>query len=146
MYPRKTTKKVVDRHKFNNQDIVDSYKRREHHLKDVSLENYFYKYFRKKKFYKDNETGRQKYRILIANGLNCRPKHPVDYDYARGMIIMHKPWSINNPLTTLLSNKQRTIDTFKNMIQNRKFPFYVLAEYHRAFHYATHHRFECIAK
>ena len=146
MYLSKTTKKVVDRHKFNNQDIVDSYKRREHHLKNVSLENYFYKCFRKKEFYKDNETGRQKYRILIAKGLNCRPKHPVDYDYARGMIIMHKPWSINNPLTTLLSNKQRTIDTFKYMIRNRKFPFYVLAEYHRAFHYATHHRFECIAK
>ena len=83
---------------------------------------------------------------MIAKGLNCCPKHPIDYDYARGMIIMHKPWSINNPLTTLLSNKQRTIDTFKNMIRNRKFPFYVLAEYHRAFHYATHHRFECIAK
>ena len=61
MYLRKTTKKVVDRHKFNNQDIVDSYKRREHHLKNISLENYFYKYFQKKEFYKDNETGRQKY-------------------------------------------------------------------------------------
>ena len=32
------------------------------------------------------------------------------------------------------------------MLRDRKLPFYVLAEYHRAFYYATHHQFECIAK
>ena len=32
------------------------------------------------------------------------------------------------------------------MISNRKFIVYVLAEYHRAFHYTTRHQFKCIAE
>jgi hypothetical protein len=46
----------------------------------------------------------------MPKGMNCKPRYSVDYDYARGMLIMYKPWNKNNTLDKLLKNKQRTFE------------------------------------
>jgi hypothetical protein len=60
----------------------------------------------------EKNTHTYQHRILVPKGMNCEPRYPVDYDYARGMLIMHKPWNKNNTLDKLLKNKQNTINKF----------------------------------
>jgi hypothetical protein len=52
------------------------------------------------------------HQILVPTGMNCTPRYPVDYAYAQGMLIMHKPWNKYNTLEHILNNKKATIDTF----------------------------------
>ena len=85
----------------NKKDLISSYQNRKKSLEHLSLEQYFYEVFVSKDFYEDTSIGRKKHRILIPKGLNCRPRFPVDYDYAKGMLVMHRPWSISKPLTAL---------------------------------------------
>jgi hypothetical protein len=77
------------------------------------------------------------HRILIPKGMNCKPQYPVDYEYARGMLIMHKPWHKHNTLTKLLKNKQNTINEFLRMIDAKEVPTSVQAQYLTALKYAT---------
>ena len=125
-------------------DLVYRYASREVKYEHYSLSRYFYDVFIKESFMVDEDSGRVKDRILIANGLQCRPCYPVDYNYARGMLIMHKPWSIRKPLDT--RNKQATIDTFKKMLEEKKVPSNVWTEYMRAVMHAQEKRIEVIAK
>ena len=129
-----------------NKELADSYRNRTRNLANMSLEQYFYQKFRKNSFYKDPESGREKPRILLPTGLNCKPKFPIDYDYARGMLIMHKPWSVLQPLEPILKNKSHTVNTFLDMIQTNKVPYNVKSEYYRAMKHAQEHRKEAIAK
>jgi hypothetical protein len=69
--------------------------------------------------------------------MNCKPCYPADYDYARGMLIMHKPWNKNNTLDKLLKNKQSTINQFLQMIDLKEVPISVQAQYVTAMNYAT---------
>ena len=84
--------------------------------------------------------------MLIPKGMNCRPRYPIDYNYARGMLIMHKPWHEKKPLTKLLKNKRKTIRTFKRMIELKQLPTSVLAQYICAMKYTHQKQIEIIAK
>ena len=110
-------------------DLVNSYANRDIKYEHYSLDRYFYEVFVKESFMKDEDSGREKDRILIANGLNCRPCHPIDFNYARGMLIMHKPWSSRKPLDT--RDKLATINTFKMMLEEKKVPVNVWTQYMR---------------
>ena len=55
--------------------------------------------------------------------------YPVDYRYARAILIMHKPWSKTKLLTDLLSDKDRTIYTFERMILKNQLPLSIVAQY-----------------
>ena len=127
-------------------DLISSYRNRSITAKNMSLESYFYQVFSKKKFYVSSTTGREKHRILIPKGLNCRPTYPVSYDYAKGMLVMHKPWSKRHPLKDLLDDEKATISTFLMMIQNNQMPYYVMSEFYRAVKYSQQWQYECIAK
>jgi hypothetical protein len=70
----------------------------------------------------DNNTNQ--HRILIPKGKNCKPRYPVDFNYARGMLIMHKPWHKNNSLDQLI------------MLDAKEVPTSVLAQYVTAMYYA----------
>ena len=132
-----------------NKELADSYRNRlkkDPMLVDMSLERYFYEKFRKNSYFKDSESGREKIRILLPTGLNCKPKFPISYEYARGMLIMHKPWSVNNPLEPILKDKLRTILTFQDMIQKNKVPYNVKSEYYRVMKHSQEHKKEAIAK
>jgi hypothetical protein len=133
--------------KKNDKDLVECYRHRSSKLEGMSLEQYFYEVFRVRKFYKDADSGREKYRILVAKGLNCRPRFPVDYNYARGMLIMHKPWSKRNPIDELLRDKDETISVFKRMLEDATvLPLHVLSEYYRAVKYSQQYKIEALAK
>ncbi len=82
----------------------------------------------------------------MQKGMNCKPRYPIDYDYARGMLIMHKPWNKNNTLDKLLKNKQRTIDEFLCMIDQKGRPTSVQAQYVTAMKYAGKKRLEVLVK
>ena len=114
-----------------NKDLVSSYRNRDPSFDYLSFEQIFFKIFRKNEFYKDSKTNRKKDRILIPKGLNCQPRYPADYDYTKGMLIMHKPWSVWAPLTNLFQDEKRTIDTFLAMIGKWQLPLYILSEYNR---------------
>lgn len=124
--------------------LVYNYATRDDEHSRLSLDEYFYKVWRKKHPTKDPDSGRCMNNILLPKGLNCRPRYPIDYEYARGMLIMHKPWSLKNPLNT--RNKQKTIDTFKVMLETRVVPTNVVTEYQRAVRYAQEKRLEVVAK
>jgi hypothetical protein len=68
--------------------------------------------------------------------MNCKPRYPVDYNYAQGMLIMHKPWTKNNTLDKLLKNKQSTINQIQ-MTDLKEVPTSVQAQYVTAMKYAT---------
>lgn len=127
-------------------DLIKGYTWRSPQLADMSLHEYFYEKFRVSEFEKDKDTGRQKNRILLPKGLNCRPRYPVDYEYARGIICLHKPWSNSEPIKTLLDDKEKTISTFLSMMGKLEFPFEVVAEYHRAIMYSQEYRHQCLNK
>jgi hypothetical protein len=68
--------------------------------------------------------------------MNCTPRYPVDYAYALGMLIMHKPWNKHNTLEHILNNKMATIDTFLRMIDRKEVPSSVTFQYLTAKKYA----------
>ncbi len=38
------------------------------------------------------------HQLLVPKRMNCTPRYQVDYAYAQGMLIMHKPWNKHNTL------------------------------------------------
>lgn len=142
LYMRKSKKDKS----FDKKDLVASYRNRSAEFEKYSLEDYFYKVWKKEDFWTDKDTKREKSRILVPKGLHCRPKYPIDYDYARGMLVMHLPWSKRNPINDLLNDKPRTIQTFREMVGKRLLPLHVLSEFSRAVKYSQQHKIEALAK
>ena len=136
-------------HKDNNstsRDVVTRYRNRPSKHHNMSLETYFYKVFCNETFRSQSDTERTKHRLLVPKGLNCKPRFPIDYDYARGMLIMHKPWNKDRPLTKLLSNKTKTIQVFERMLRKNLLPSAVVAQHVCAVKYAHQKRLEIVAK
>jgi len=78
--------------------------------------------------------------------MNCTPRYPVDYAYARGMLILHKPWNKNSTLEHILKNKTATIDTFLRMIDKKEVPSSVTFQYLTAMKYARQKKIEILVK
>ncbi len=74
--------------------------------------------------------------ILVPKGMNCILRYPDDFAYARGMLILQKPWSKDNTLTCILKDHQKTISTFLTMIDYKEVPSRVTFQYHTAIKYA----------
>ncbi len=131
--------------KSASKDLITIYRNRDKKHYCYSLEQYFYSAFINSTFKKgDNNTNTQEtnihpdqHRILIPKGMNCKPQFPVDYNYAQGMLIMHKLWHKNMTLNGLLKNKQNTINEFLRMIDAKEVPTSVQAQYLTALKYAT---------
>jgi hypothetical protein len=118
-------------------DIITVYRNRQKKYRDLSLEQYFYRVFVTSTFKKSNTNGlddndcdcnerdtvfNNEHRILVPKGMNCIPKFPVDYAYARAMLILHRPWSKDNTLNSILNDQQKTIYTFLSMMDNKEVP------------------------
>jgi hypothetical protein len=78
--------------------------------------------------------------------MNCMPRYPVDYAYARGMLIMHKPWNKHNTLEHILNNKTATTDTFLRMIDRKEVPSSVTFQYLTAMKHARRKKIEILVK
>ena len=128
-------------------DIVSMYRNRSATLYDLSMDEYFYTQFCSNVLNDSREeTERTKHRILIPKGQNFRPQYPVTYEYAKGIIIQHMPWSKENPPTKLLQSKSKTIRKFNRMIDNQQLPSSVVAQFICAMKYKTQKKLEMIAK
>ena len=128
-------------------DIITVYRNRQQQFHDLSLEQYFYRVFSRNTFKQtekdelneeadEDAVTSNEHRILVPKGMNCTPKYPVDFAYARGMLILHKPWSKDNTLTSILKDQQKTISTFLSMIDKKEVPSSVTFQYHTAMKYA----------
>jgi hypothetical protein len=75
-------------------DLITVYRNRNEKHNHLSMEQYIYCVFIDSTFNKQGEKNTHTYqhRILMPKGMNCIPCYPVDYDYARGMLIIHKPF------------------------------------------------------
>ncbi len=115
--------------------------------KDLSLEQFFYRVFVHTTFKKskngnsdDNDerdaVASNEHRVLIPKGMNCILRYLVDYDYAWGMLILHKPWSKGNTLNSILKDHKKIINTFLFMIDNKEVPSLVTFQYHTAIKYS----------
>ena len=112
----------------------------------MSMDEYFYKHFCSEVLHdKRDETERTKHRILIPKGQNFRPQYPVTYEYAKGIIIQHMPWSKENPPTKLLNNRDKTIRKFKRMIDKKQLPSSVVSQYICAMKYKNQTKLEMLA-
>ncbi len=114
----------------------------------LSLERYFYRVFVDSTFNKqqDKNYSTDQHRILMPKGMNCKPRYPVDYDYARGMLITHKLWSKTDTLDKLLKDKQRTIDEFFRMLGEKEVLTSVQAQYLTAMKYSGKPKVEVLVK
>jgi hypothetical protein len=128
-------------------DIITVYQNHQKQFHNLPLEQYFYRVFSRNTFKqtkndeinedadKDAVTSNE-HHILVPKGMNCAPKYPVDFAYARGMLILHKPWSKYNTLTSILKDHQKTINTFLSMIDKKEVPSSIAFQYHTAMKYA----------
>ena len=111
-------------------DIVIMYRNRSKNLADISLDEYFYSHFcREVLKEKGDRTDLTKLRILLPAGQSCKPRYPVTYDYAKGVLIHYRPWSKDKPLTKILESSTKTICTFKRMMDKGQFPTCVKNQY-----------------
>ncbi len=129
-------------------DLITVYRNHKEKYYHLSLEQYFYHVFVDSTFKKHGEDKAftDQHRILMPKGLNCKPRYPIDYNYARGMLIMHKPWNKTDTLYKILKDKERTIKEFLQMINAKEVPTSVLAQYTTAMNYSGKPRVEVLVK
>lgn len=127
-------------------NVISRYRNRPRRHNKLSLDQYFYKVFCRDTFKKESDAFRRKHRMLVPVGMNCKPCYPINYDYARGMLILHKPWTAKRNLNELLKDKMKTIEAFHTMIVNKQVPSSVIAQYTCAVKYANQKKLEIIAK
>lgn len=123
-------------------DLISVYRDRLDKYSDLSLTEYFYKHY--KEHVKAYDNGR--YTVLLPSGLNCKPVYPVDFFYARGMIILHLPWSRDNPIDQLLKDRPKTIKTFLDMVRKKTLPVSVINQFNAARMYEHEAKLDLIAK
>ena len=77
-----------DKDNKKKKDIVSMYRNRSKHLEHLSMDDYFYKHFCNAVLNKKGDgTEATKNRILLPVGQNCKPRYPVTYEYAKGVLI-----------------------------------------------------------
>ena len=136
-----------DKDGMKKKDIVTMYRNRSKKLSHLSMDAYFYEHFCHNVLKdKGDSTEATKHRILLPVGQNCKPRYPVTYEYAKGILIQYKPWSKDEPLTNLLKSKSRTIRTFKRMMDKRQFPSCVRNQYVLAMKYSKQAKLGFLSK
>jgi hypothetical protein len=97
-----------------SKDLITVYRNQKEEHYHLSLEQYFYQVFIESTFKTQGENNitTDHHRIMMPKGMNCKPRYPVDYDYAKGMLFMHKPWNKTDTLDRLFEDKERTINKF----------------------------------
>lgn len=122
-------------------DLVTQYIKRGTAHATLSLQQFFYQVF-----CEDLDVTAKKKRILIGSGLKFKPCYPVDYNYARAILFLHKPWGRGISLNDILADKDLTIRTFLRMIDDKSVPSCVVTQYHMAVSQAEQTRVEVLAQ
>ena len=129
---------------YINQTEHTVYQNRHQKYNQLTLDQFFYQVLIQSSFNKKNKENSNddnddnhvqdvlasnQHQLLVPKGMNCTPRYQVDYAYAQGMLIMHKPWNKHNTLEHILKNKKATIDTFLRMIDRKEVPSSVTFQY-----------------
>jgi hypothetical protein len=108
-------------------DLITIHQNRHHKYNQLSLEQFFYQVFIQSTFNKktkDNSNianddnheqdvvASNQHQILVPKGMNCTPRYPVDYAYAQGMLIMHKPWNKKTRWNIYSTTKRQPLTCF----------------------------------
>ena len=123
-------------------DLISVYRDRPDEYSALSVTEFFEKQY--KKNIKAYDNG--KYTVLLPSGLNCKPVYPVDYFYARGMVILHHPWSRAKPIDQLLKDRPKTVNTFLDMVRKKSVPVSVINQLNAARMYEHEAKLDLIAK
>ncbi len=98
-------------HLYIKQTEHTVYQNRHQKYNQLTLNQFFYQMHIESTFTKKNKDNsnddiddihvqdvlaRNQYQLLVPKGMNCTPRYQVDYAYAQGMLIMHKPWNKHN--------------------------------------------------
>ncbi len=98
---------------YINQTEHTVYQNRDQKYIQLNLDQFFYQVliqstFNKKNKHNSNDDNddnhvqdvlaSNQHQLLVPKGINCTPRYQVDYAYAQGMLIMHKPWNKHNNL------------------------------------------------
>ncbi len=98
---------------YINQTEHTVYQNRHQKYNQLTLEQFFYKVLIQSTFNEKNKDDSnddnddnhvqdvlpsKQHHFLIPKGMKCTPRYQVDYAYAQGMLIMHKPWNKHNKL------------------------------------------------
>jgi len=103
--------------------ILAKYRRREEDMEDLSLQQFFHAI-------KNGDKSGNTSRTYIPHfvGGSGQPKFPVTQSYARTVLLVHKPWSIRNPLP----KDENFIEMFNNFLKEDNCPASVKIGYARA--------------
>ncbi len=93
---------------IKKKDLITVYRNQNVEHYPLLLEQFFYQVFVDSTFKKQEENNNQ-HCILMPKGMNCKPRYPVGFDYAGGMLIMHKPWNKTDTLDKMLKDKQKQL-------------------------------------
>ena len=110
-------------------DCITQYANRTNNM-EMGLARYFYLIYIPSTDKSTIESKDYKKPILNALGMNYRPTHPITFEYARGLLILYKPWSKQHYLD--LRDRESVIETATEMIFTSKVPWNVISEYYRA--------------
>ena len=81
-----------DKDSTKKKDIVTMYRNRSKELSDLSMDDYFYEQFCQEVLKDEGDrTEATKHGILLPVGQNYKPRYPVTYEYAKGILIQYKP-------------------------------------------------------
>jgi hypothetical protein len=95
---------------YINQTEHTVHQNRHQKYNQLTLDQFFYQVLIQSTFNKKNKVNSNddnhvqdvlascQYQLLVPKGMNCTPRYQVDYAYAQGMLIMHKPWNKHNTL------------------------------------------------
>jgi hypothetical protein len=99
---------------YINQTEHAVYQNRHQKYNQLTLDQFFYQVLIQITFSKKNKdnsvddnddnhvqdvlASNQHHQFSLPKGMNCTPRYQVDYAYAQGMLIIHKPWNKHNTL------------------------------------------------
>ena len=109
-------------------DCFSQYANREEGL-DLSLSEFFYKVY--VPGFDKKTTKQVEPPILHGIGMNYRPVYPMNFHYARGLLILHKPWHKTQFLD--VGDEDAVVNQVLSMIERKKFPTSVISQYYRAY-------------
>lgn len=124
-------------------DLVNRYRRIAKNNPNMSLHD-----FVKRELNEENRKVRKKYgkdTIIIPHyvGANGQPKYPPTMEYARSVLIVHKPWGDNKPKKR--DGAKEWITEFEEFVQLDECPEFVKLEYARVKERAQSKRPEAVA-
>ena len=127
--------------------LIEKYANRADYEKNKSLKQYIQILSENTTKLDSKRTGRirekdKKLKTVMIHpiGMNCNPIYPVSHGYAKGTLLMHKPWSSNKRLISD-NHHDHVFSEFNAFLKSKTSPIEVKLQYQNAktIHYRSKH-------